>query len=160
MDADAIRALEPALLEYGDRFADCFPRRDTRAHFPRYVQGQLSDLERKSIEPMALKRNVPVRTLQEFLSQYHWDHDRMRDRLQHMVRDEHGGDGSRGETIGIFDETSAVKKATKHRVCNGNILRGGPQAGERHRAGQSGVGPRRFSLPLGWRVVLAGELVE
>ena len=31
MDADAIRALEPALLEFVDRFADCFPRRDTRA---------------------------------------------------------------------------------------------------------------------------------
>ena len=49
MDADAIRALEPALLEYVDRFADCFPRRDTRVHFPRYVQGQLSDLGRKAL---------------------------------------------------------------------------------------------------------------
>ena len=113
MDVDAIRALEPALLEFVDRFAECFPRRDTRVHFPRYVQGQLSDLERKSIEPMALKMNVPVRTLQQFLSHYDWDHDLMRDRVQEIVRDEHGGDGSRGETIGIFDETSAVKKGDK-----------------------------------------------
>ena len=57
MDADAIRALGPALLEYVDRFADCFPLRDTRAHFPRYFAGQLSDLERKRVEPMALKMN-------------------------------------------------------------------------------------------------------
>lgn len=113
MDVDAIRALEPALREFVDRFADCFPRSDTRAHFPRYVEGQLSDLERKSVEPMALKMDVPVRTLQEFLSQHKWDQEMMRDRVQQIVRDEEGGDGSRGETIGIFDETSAVKKGDK-----------------------------------------------
>ena len=113
MDVDAIRALEPSLREFVDRFADCFPRRDTRAHFPKYVEGQLSDLQRKSVEPMALRMNVPVRTLQEFLSQHKWDEEMMRDRLQQIVRDEQGGDGSRGETIGIIDETSAVKKGDK-----------------------------------------------
>lgn len=113
MDAGRIRALEPLLRAYLNRFADCFPRRDTRVHFPRYVQGQLSDLERKSVEPMALKMGVPVRTLQEFLSQHQWDHLKMRDCVQHLVRDEHGGDGAGGETIGIIDETSAVKKGDK-----------------------------------------------
>lgn len=113
MDAAQIRALEPSLREYVGRFADCFPRCDTRVHFPRYVQGQLSDLERKSVEPMALKLDVPVRTLQEFLSQHKWDQDKMRDRLQQIIRDEHGGNGSAGETIGIIDETSAVKKGDK-----------------------------------------------
>lgn len=113
MDVAAIRGLEPALRGYLDRFTDCFPRRDTRVHFPRYVEGQLSDIQRKCVEPMALKMNVPVRTLQEFLSQHRWDHELMRDRVQEIVRDEHGGDGSDGETIGIFDETSAVKKGDK-----------------------------------------------
>jgi len=119
MDAGQIRALEPLLRAYVDRFADCFPRRDTRVHFPRYVQGQLSDLERKSVEPMALSMGVPVRTLQEFLSQHKWDHLKMRDRLQQIVRDGaptagwSGGDGCGGETIGIIDETSAVKKGDK-----------------------------------------------
>lgn len=133
MDADQIRALEPLLREYLDRFAVCFPRRDTRTHFPRYVQGQLSDLERKSVEPMALKMDVPVRTLQEFLSQHKWDHLKMRDHLQHLVRDGaptvgwSGGDGSGGETIGIIDETSAVKKgdtvyaSERGPACRGNI---------------------------------------
>lgn len=117
MDVDQIRAIEPALAEYVDRFADCFGRQDTAAHFPRYVAGQLSDIPRKSVEPMGLKMNVPVRTLQEFLSQYKWDQDAMRDRLQEIVRDEHGGDdsgnGAAGERIGIIDETSAVKKGDK-----------------------------------------------
>lgn len=113
MDADAIRDLEPRLNTFVERFADCFPRRDTRSHLPRYVQGQLSDLERKSVEPMALRMNVPVRTLQEFLSQHRWDHELMRDRVQDIVREEHGADGRSGETIGIIDETSAVKKGDK-----------------------------------------------
>lgn len=113
MDAGQIRAMGPLLRDYMDRFADCFPRRDTRAHLLCYVQGQLSDLERKSVEPMALWMGVPVRTLQEFLSQHKWNHLKMRDRVQQIVRDEHGGDGSDGETIGIIDETSAVKKGDK-----------------------------------------------
>jgi SRSO17 transposase len=111
MDVDEIRQLKPMLREYLSRFDDCFSRRDTRAHFPVYVRGQLSNLERKSVEPIALEAGVPVRTLQEFLSQHQWDHPRMRDRLQQIVRDEH----TRGKTevIGIIDETSAVKKGDK-----------------------------------------------
>jgi SRSO17 transposase len=44
--------------------------------------------------------------LQEFLAPLHWDHDRMRDRLQQIVRDEHAGRHS----IGLIDETSVVKQ--------------------------------------------------
>lgn len=111
MDADQIRELDPMLRAYLARFDDCFARRDTRAHFPAYVRGQLSNLERKSVEPMALEAGVPVRTLQEFLSQHEWDRLRMRDRLQQIVRDEHTG--GKAEVIGIIDETSAVKKGDK-----------------------------------------------
>ncbi len=111
MDADEIRQLDPMLREYLARFGDCFARKDTRAHLPVYVRGQLSNLERKSIEPIALEGGVPVRTLQEFLSQHEWDHLRMRDRVQQIVRDEHTG--GKTEVIGIIDETSAVKKGDK-----------------------------------------------
>jgi SRSO17 transposase len=111
MDAEEIRQLEPMLREFLGRFDDCFVRRDTRAHLPVYVGGQLSNLERKSVEPIALDAGVPVRTLQEFLSQLQWDHQRMRDRLQQIVRDEHTS--AKAEMIGIIDETSAVKKGDK-----------------------------------------------
>src|SRR3974390_260192 len=104
MDADQIRELDPMLRAYLARFDDFFARRDTRAHFPTYVRGQLSNLDRKSVEPMALEAGVPVRTLQEFLSQHEWNHPRMRDRLQQIVRDEHTG--GKAEVIGIIDETS------------------------------------------------------
>jgi hypothetical protein len=54
MDADQIRRLKPELTRYLDQFYECFARRDTRAHFPVYVEGQLSELPAKSCEPMAL----------------------------------------------------------------------------------------------------------
>jgi SRSO17 transposase len=108
MDAQQIRRLRPELEEYLGQFDDCFARRDTRRHLPKYVEGQLSDLPRKSVEPMALKGDVPVRTLQEFLSQHEWDHLKMRDRLQQMVARERPG-----EVVGIIDETSVAKKGDK-----------------------------------------------
>lgn len=118
MDAEQIRQLRPRLTRYLAQFNDCFDRKDTRAYLPVYVEGQLSDLPRKSVEPIALKAGVPVRTLQEFLSQYRWDEDRLRNRLQALVAAEH----AHARAIGIIDETSFIKKGEKtpgvqHQYC-------------------------------------------
>jgi hypothetical protein len=65
MDVDQIRRLKPALTSYLHEFDDRFARRGTRAHFPKYVEGQLSELPAKSCESMALAAGVAPRTLQE-----------------------------------------------------------------------------------------------
>lgn len=109
MDVQEIRGLRPRLKRYLKQFDDCFDRRDTRVHFPKYVEGQLSDLPRKSVEPIALKAGTPVRTLQEFLSQHCWNHDAMRDRVHELVMRNHRGPNS----VGLIDETSYVKKGEK-----------------------------------------------
>jgi len=109
MDAQQIRELKPMLTRYLKRFDCCFARKDNRRHFPVYVQGQLSDLTGKSVEPIAKHAEVPVRTLHEFLALHKWHHDCMRDRLQEIVIAEHSGRHS----IGIIDETSFVKKGDK-----------------------------------------------
>lgn len=109
MDIPQIRSLKPKLKKFLKRFDDCFPRKDTRVHLPTYISGQLSDIPEKSVEPIAINAGVAPRTLQEFLSQHHWDHDQLRDRLQHIVRDEH----SAPHSIGVIDETSDVKKGHK-----------------------------------------------
>jgi SRSO17 transposase len=110
MDANQLRRLKPKLSQFLQRFDDCFQRRDTRAHLATYIRGQLSDLPEKSVEPIAIKAGVAPRTLQEFLSQLQWDHERMGDRLQEIVRTEHDSGRHR---IGIIDETSFVKKGDK-----------------------------------------------
>ena len=109
MDAQQIRGLRPMLARFLKRFDDCFARKDTRAHLSVYVNGQLSDLQRKSVEPIALAAAVPVRTLQEFLSQHRWQEDLARNRLQQIVADEH----AHPHSVGIIDETSFVKQGTK-----------------------------------------------
>ena len=52
---------------------------------------------------------VPVRTLQEFLSQHRWQEDLSRDRLQQIVAEEH----AHPHSVGIIDETSFVKRGSK-----------------------------------------------
>jgi SRSO17 transposase len=109
MDARQIRQLKPKLAEFLARFDDCFPRCDTREHLPVYVEGQLSDLQRKSVEPIALKAGVAPRTLQQFLSKHRWDEGCMRDKVQQIVATEH----SNPRAIAIIDETSDAKKGDK-----------------------------------------------
>ena len=65
MDVSQIRRLKPKLTQFLRRFDDCFPRKDTRAHLPVYITGQLSELPHKSVEPIALEADVAPRTLQE-----------------------------------------------------------------------------------------------
>lgn len=109
MDADRIRGLKSMLTDDLKRFDGCFDRRDTRTYLPVYVHGQLSELPEKSCEPIALAAGIPPRNLQEFLAHYKWDEDRVRQRLQRMVVEEHGGP----HRIAVVDETSDVKKGTK-----------------------------------------------
>ena len=109
MDAEQIRSLQPRLQAFLKLFAGCFKRSDTRGHLAVYVEGQMSDLPRKNCEPIADARNMPPRTLQQFLSLLDWDHDLMRVVLQQLVAAEHGDPHS----IGLLDETGCPKKGGK-----------------------------------------------
>lgn len=109
MTSEQIRSLGPALDEFLGEFDDCFLTGQTRGHLRDYVKGQLSDLPRKSVEPMAELAEVPARTLQEFLSLSDWDHGRARDRVQEVVARDHGG----ADAIGVVDESGHPKKGDK-----------------------------------------------
>ena len=106
MDAETVLEIKPALTEYLHEFDDCFGRVTARRHLDSYVQGQLSNLKRKSVEPMAYAAGTPPRTLQEFLGLYRWDESAMRDRVQQLVAGRHGD----LDSVGILDETSFLKK--------------------------------------------------
>jgi len=109
MDAAQIRRLGPMLDRFLAPFADCFCRRPSREHLAAYVRGLLSELPRKSAEPIALGQGVPVRTLQEFLGSHRWDHDRLRDRLQQLVAADHASEHS----VGTLDDCGCPKKGDK-----------------------------------------------
>ena len=95
------------LWQFQSAFHDCFPRSETRAHFFDYMVGQVSQLERKSIEPMALHvEGGTVRGLQRFISDVHWDEEHMRWTYHQLVADAMGDP----EGVLMVDETGFVKK--------------------------------------------------
>lgn len=110
MTEQEIAGMTPAFAAYLGRFRDCFVQKRTLAHFDSYCRGLLSDLPRKSVEPIALASGTAVRTLQEFLVTTRWDQVRARDRLQQdlaataatLPTDALG-------TVGVIDETSCQK---------------------------------------------------
>jgi SRSO17 transposase len=95
------------LKGFHEQFSDCFQRSESREHFYKYMAGQFSDLERKSIEPIALAvKDGNVRAMQRFISDAAWDDDTINTKYRSLVNDDLG---SPNGAI-IFDETSFVKK--------------------------------------------------
>ena len=143
------------LWEFQSVFHDCFARSESRAHFFDYMVGQLSQLERKSIEPMALHVNGgTIRGLQRFISDVRWDEEQMLWNYHQLVAETMGDpDG-----ILMFDETGFVKKGqdsvgvarqycgTLGKVENCQV---GVFAGYASRHGYALVDKRLF-LPEGW----------
>jgi SRSO17 transposase len=106
------------LDEFLTRFDDCMQTQPCRDHLRTYTGGQVSNLPRKSIEPMALEAQVPPRSLQEFLSLHKWDHESARLRVQEIVIRENGSP----DAIALIDETSHPKKGddtvgVQHQYC-------------------------------------------
>jgi SRSO17 transposase len=108
MEAEQLQSLQPALRSWVEAFRPCFKKQVTFIHFECYLLGLLADLRRKSVEPIALAAGVAVRTMQEFLSQFAWDHSRMDKMLSHRVADRCPSGG-----IGVIDATGHPKRGDK-----------------------------------------------
>ena len=103
---DNLLKMSKQLENFLQRFDKSIKTKPSRKHLRTYVSGQLSDLERKSIEPIALEYGTPPRTLQEFLSIHRWDEDQLSQCVRQVVVEDHYDELS----IGIIDETGFPKK--------------------------------------------------
>lgn len=106
---EQITCLKRRLTCFLKQFDDCVKTAPSRKHMRTYVNGQISNLERKSVEPIALEAGVAPRTLQEFLGLHRWDHEAVRCRVQQIVARDHPHDNA----IALIDETSCAKKGEK-----------------------------------------------
>src|ERR1700730_17186229 len=114
MTETELRGVSPALAKYLKEYLFCCLFTQTFGHLGTYVRGLLSDLKRKTCEPIALKAGTPVRTLQEFLRDHVWSFEQVRDQYQGHVafllpqlpNDDLGN-------VGFIDETSAAKSGDK-----------------------------------------------
>ena len=130
MKPEQIAGLGPALTEFFGSFRTCFGERRVLDHFAVYCRGLLSNLRRKSVEPVALAAGSAVRALQLFLTERFWDHLRLGDQLQQRVAAQHGpapgtsrGAGDLG-VIGLIAETSVAKDGDLGAGGAATILRG------------------------------------
>lgn len=105
MKLNLIATFGKKLMEFLGRFADCFKRAKAQDLLQAYVAGQLSSIPRKSIEPMALATGTPPRTLQRFVESLPWDEEKLRDRCQRIVAQEH----AHPQAIGLIDESGSPK---------------------------------------------------
>lgn len=109
MEWQEIRLLRRHLERFLWGFDGCFARREGREHLITYVRGQLSDLPRKSVEPIADHAGIPPRTLQDFLATHTWDHEQAIDCLQQHVAEHFHDD----HAVGVIDETSFPKRGNQ-----------------------------------------------
>jgi SRSO17 transposase len=114
MTTDWVQAVGAEFTAFLRPFERFFADPKTGRHFRNYTRGLLTDLDRKTAEPLALYAGTPPRCLQQFLKVCLWDHDGLTDGIQQTLRaavaelppDPVG-------TVAILDETSALKKGTK-----------------------------------------------
>ena len=89
-----VEAIAEELVIYHEKFHDLFQRREQRQWSAFYLRGQLSDLERKTVEPMVLATHGPdtaaVRAGQQFLGQGAWDDTAILMRHQGLVAESLG----------------------------------------------------------------------
>ena len=105
MTLKQIAALGRKLTLFLSLFSDCFGRREGRDLLRVYVNGQLSDIQRKNVEAMALEFGTHPRTLQRFLESIKWDEEKLRDRCQQIVAKQH----AHPEAVGYVDESGTTK---------------------------------------------------
>ncbi|KKL06811.1 hypothetical protein LCGC14_2592300 [marine sediment metagenome] len=152
------------LSGFHEQFADCFQRSESREHFFNYMAGQFSELERKSIEPIALAvKDGNVRAMQRFVSVAQWDDNNILSKYRSFVNDDFGSpDGAL-----IFDESGFLKKAQDYVKANRSepfflyyALQQPhvPRTPSPRFVGSSGMGPRGdVILEADWCV---GELIN
>jgi SRSO17 transposase len=114
MTPEQIEELGPAFANYLQPFLFCCGYTQTFDLLSVYCRGLLSDLKRKTCEPLALYAGVAVRTLQEFLKDHVWSFEQVRTLLQqHVAAALRDGPADDLGTVGLVDETGTRKKGTK-----------------------------------------------
>lgn len=94
------------LKEFAQPYLALMPREEMRKHGGHFLEGILTDLERKSVEPMAERLGEDRRPLQYFLGESPWDHRPLLGKLCEAVGE------SLGEESGVLvvDPSSFPKK--------------------------------------------------
>lgn len=135
MDVKEIGRIGVELKRFMREFAECFGRREPSGHAGLYVRSQLSNLPRKSMEPMADQAGIEPRALQKFLSLHQWDDGKMVHQTHAIVARDHAH--SRQYWNRRRNQLRQEGRQDAGRAAP--ILRGHGKKGQLHRHGSLGV---------------------
>ena len=125
MTRDDMRAAAHRAVEWHERFAPLFGRKEAQEHSRVYVKGLLSDQRRKSIEPIALQfargpngaaaTQNEVVALQGFITHSPWRVDDVFQEIQAVFAEELMPTAAQCAigTVGVIDESGFVKAGTE-----------------------------------------------
>lgn len=107
LTTDDVDGFLDELQAFHEAFHSCFVRSEPRQHFFHYMAGQFSELERKSIEPMAIHiEGGNIRGMQRFITTDVWNEPKMKYIYHGMVAHDMGDP----QGVLIFDESGFIKK--------------------------------------------------
>ena len=125
MTRDEVRAAARRMVDWHRRFAGLFGRKESQGHSLVYLKGLLSNLERKSVEPIALQfsrrpdggaaTQNEVVALQGFVTSSPWEAGKVFAEIQAVFAEELVPSTSQWSigTVGVIDESGFVKAGTE-----------------------------------------------
>jgi SRSO17 transposase len=151
---DIIRSVE-LIHEYVVPYQEALVRSEQREHFTRMVTGLASNLERKSVEPIARMHGLPRRDLQRFVGENGWSHEPLVQQLRKEIAAELGS--PEGQVV--VDGSGVAKKGTEtvgvkrqYLGCSGKVDNGvmGVYAVYVGRSEQTAIAGAELYLPKEW----------
>src|ERR1700752_2632165 len=108
MTLKQIASLGKELAKFLGRFGGRFRSSPGFALLQVYVQGLLSNMQRKNIEAIALELGTAPRTLQRFVESIKWDKTGVREDCHRLGAGEH----AHAEAVGCLDESGTAKSGS------------------------------------------------
>jgi SRSO17 transposase len=101
-----VEGLDQDLADYMAQFVSAFARKDQAVWAHRYLSGLLSQLPRKSIEPLALAHGFPIRAMQAFIADSPWSTQPLLQQHQRLVAQSLADD----DAVLLIDESGFPKQ--------------------------------------------------
>jgi SRSO17 transposase len=109
LEPEDVASCAEHLQQFVQRYLPCFQRKEQRDHAQTLLRGKLSNLQRKTTEPIAHEAGLKRRPLQLFVGAGQWQDKTVRTELLHHVRAELGDD----DATFILDGSAFPKKGVE-----------------------------------------------
>lgn len=108
LEPKTIRSCRRQLTAFLERYLPCFYRQEQCVNARIVLEGRLSDLERKTSEPIAIRHGIQRKPIQKFVGWGAWDDQKVMAEMRRHIREEI----AHPEGVLVLDPSSFAKKGT------------------------------------------------